>query len=42
MKLHSSKERYLAEFPFISWLFTICRNTMLDHLKKAARQQKFF
>lgn len=34
LKLHRSRGRYDAAFPFAPWLFTICRNELLDALKK--------
>ena len=33
-KLHRSKDRYDSVYPFLPWLFTICRSVMLDTLKK--------
>ena len=33
-KLHKSRSRYNAAFPFAPWLFTICRSELLDALKK--------
>jgi len=35
LKLHRCRARYDASFPFVPWLFTICRSEMLDALKKA-------
>lgn len=34
LKLHRSRSRYDSAFPFVPWLFTICRNELLDALKK--------
>jgi RNA polymerase sigma factor (sigma-70 family) len=34
LKLHKSRSRYNAAFPFVPWLFTICRSELLDALKK--------
>ena len=34
MKLHRSKGRYDSQYPFLPWLFTICRSELLDTLKK--------
>lgn len=35
LKLHKSRERYDTGFPFVPWLFTICRSELLDAMKKA-------
>ncbi len=34
LKLHKSGGRYNASFPFVPWLFTVCRSELLDALKK--------
>lgn len=34
LKLHKSRSRYDAAYPFAPWLFTICRNELLDAFKK--------
>ncbi len=34
LKLHKNCSRYNASFPFVPWLFTICRSELLDALKK--------
>lgn len=34
LKLHKSRSRYNASFPFVPWLFTICRSELLDAIKK--------
>jgi len=33
LKLHRTRSRYDASFPFLPWLFTICRNVMIDELR---------
>ena len=33
LKLHHSRHRYNSSFPFLPWLFTICRNVMIDFLR---------
>jgi RNA polymerase sigma factor (sigma-70 family) len=33
-KLHKCRDRYDANFPFVPWLFTICRSELLDAVKK--------
>jgi RNA polymerase sigma-70 factor (ECF subfamily) len=40
LKLHSARSRYNASFPFAPWLFTICRNALLDFFRKKARNQE--
>lgn len=37
MKLHSARAHYDPSFPFLPWLFTICKSAMIDGLRK--RQQ---
>ena len=33
LKLHRSRHRYNSSLPFLPWLFTICRNVMIDFLR---------
>jgi RNA polymerase sigma-70 factor (ECF subfamily) len=40
LKLHRCRSRYDAAFPFVPWLFTICRSELLDALKKAHRRHE--
>ena len=40
LKLHRSSSRYNASFPFVPWLFTICRSELLDALKKPHMSQE--
>ncbi len=40
MKLHKSRSHYDPSFPFIPWLFTVCRSAMLDSLRKKERIQE--
>ena len=40
LKLHTAKRRYSSEFPFSAWIFTICRNLLIDHARKNLREQK--
>ena len=37
LKLHRSRSRYDRAFPFVPWLFTICRSEVLDSFKKSHR-----
>lgn len=38
LKLHKSKHLYNSSLPFSPWIFTICRNELIDFFRK----QKFF
>ncbi len=40
LKLHKSRSRYDANYPFAPWLFTICRSELLDALKKPHFKQE--
>jgi RNA polymerase sigma-70 factor (ECF subfamily) len=42
LKLHRNRSRYNSALPFVPWLFTICRNELLDALKKDRRSQVDF
>jgi RNA polymerase sigma factor (sigma-70 family) len=33
-KLHQARRKYRPEIPFLPWIFTITRNTMVDHVRK--------
>lgn len=35
VKLHSSRNKYDANYPFLPWLFTVVKNTLYDHFKKS-------
>lgn len=37
LKLHSARGHYDPSFPFVPWLFTICRSVLTDQLRKKAR-----
>lgn len=34
MKLHRSRSKYDPEFPFVPWLFTVTRNSVIDFYRK--------
>lgn len=34
LRLHRFRNKYDSSFPFLPWLFTLCRNAMLDSLRK--------
>jgi RNA polymerase sigma-70 factor (ECF subfamily) len=38
-KLHQARGNYRQTIPFLPWIFTIARNTLIDHLRKQQRQQ---
>lgn len=38
VKLHSSREKYNSQYPFLPWLFTVTRNVLFDFFKKAETQ----
>lgn len=37
LKLHQFRHRYNATFPFQPWIFTICRNAVMDHWRQIRR-----
>lgn len=37
LKLHAARGRYDATFPFVPWLFTVCRSAMVDSIRAAER-----
>ena len=34
VKFHRSRDKYRQEIPFLPWLFTLARNTLIDHVRK--------
>ncbi|MGK5085416.1 RNA polymerase sigma factor [Bdellovibrionota bacterium FG-1] len=40
LKLHQSRASYDPAFGFLPWLFTICRNTLIDAVRKKQRTQE--
>lgn len=34
MKLHSARAHYDPSFPFLPWLFTVCKSAMIDGVRK--------
>ena len=41
LKLHRSRHKYNSSFPFLPWLFTICRSVMIDFIRsKEAKEGK--
>ncbi|WP_051303428.1 RNA polymerase sigma factor, partial [Psychromonas aquimarina] len=39
-KLHVARNNYRQEIPFLPWIFTITRNTLIDHIRKHQKNQK--
>lgn len=40
VKLHAKRFNYKKEIPFLPWIFTIARNTMIDHIRKKQTYKK--
>ena len=40
LKMHRFRTRYDATLPFLPWLFTLCRNVMLDSLRTEIRMRE--
>ncbi|MDY0222039.1 MAG: sigma-70 family RNA polymerase sigma factor [Desulfobacterium sp.] len=40
IKLHGSRFNYKENIPFLPWIFTITRNTMIDHIRKKRTYKK--
>lgn len=34
-RMHSSRHTFKDNYPFLPWIFTVARHTLLDHMKKA-------
>jgi len=39
-KLHRKRHQYRQEIPFLPWLFTLARNTLIDHVRKRETHRK--
>ena len=37
LRIHRFRDRYDPTFPFLPWLFTVCRNAMIDFLRHRKR-----
>jgi RNA polymerase sigma-70 factor (ECF subfamily) len=37
LKLHSTRGRYQPGLPFLPWIFAICRNELIDTMRKKSR-----
>lgn len=37
LKLHATRDRYRTDLPFLPWLFAICRNELIDNMRKRTR-----
>ena len=40
LKLHNSRSHYDPAFPFLPWLFTVCKSVMIDQIRKKQRVQE--
>ena len=40
LKLHQTRQKFDPSFPFIPWLFTVCRSAMVDSVRKRNRIQE--
>ena len=40
LRLHKFRTKYDPAFPFLPWFFTICRNAMVDYLRKVTREKE--
>lgn len=40
VKLHRKRHHYKPEIPFLPWLFTLARNTLIDHVRKRSAEGK--
>ncbi len=40
VKLHAGRFSYKENIPFLPWIFTIARNTMIDHIRKKETYKK--
>lgn len=40
LKLHVNRALYKSEFPFLPWLFTLCRNELIDTVRKRNRSRE--
>ncbi len=40
VKLHAGRFSYKENIPFLPWIFTITRNTMVDHIRKRETYKK--
>lgn len=39
-KLHRNRQQFKPESPFLPWLFTLARNTLIDHVRKRDAEGK--
>jgi RNA polymerase sigma-70 factor (ECF subfamily) len=39
-RIHKSRAKYNTQYPFLPWVFTISRNILFDHFKKAETQTR--
>jgi len=41
VKLHKNRFKYEKDIPFLPWLFTIVKNTLIDHIRKRDTRNKY-
>ncbi|MCW8882304.1 MAG: sigma-70 family RNA polymerase sigma factor [Sedimenticola sp.] len=41
VKLHNNRFKYREEIPFLAWLFTLAKNSMIDHIRKSNTRGKY-
>jgi RNA polymerase sigma factor (sigma-70 family) len=39
-RIHKSRDKYNPQYPFLPWVFTVARNILFDHFKRAETQTK--
>jgi RNA polymerase sigma-70 factor (ECF subfamily) len=37
-RLHTARDKYDSQYPFLPWIFTVTRNTLFDYFRKAETQ----
>ena len=40
-KLHMARKKYRQEIPYLPWIFTITRNTLIDHIRKQKKYREY-
>lgn len=37
-RIHKARDKYSSSYPFLPWVFTVAKNILIDHFKKAETQ----